>query len=206
MRLARLGALDTLSRDETGRAHRGGIIAYVRQLTAKPRTANTAPPEGQELLFTDTELVDVTIPDPSTAEQVTTDLDVLSTEVRGHVMDSYRPLLDHLGVTHADELLGLRSGSEVIVAGARVATQTPPMRSGKRTVFISLDDGTGVIDTAFFDEAQHMTASDLFTARTMLIHGRTRRTGERGISVHADEARDLHQVWSEWVRGRKHKA
>jgi error-prone DNA polymerase len=74
------------------------------------------------------------------------------------------------------------------------------MRSGKRTVIISLDDGTGVIDTAFFDEAQNQTGSGLFTARTIIIHGHTQRTGETGISVQTDEAYDLKQIWNDWMR------
>ncbi|WP_346728396.1 hypothetical protein [Microbacterium lacticum] len=159
MRLARIGALDGLTRDEHGRAHRGGIIAYVRQLTARTHKKTPAPQPDQIPLFGDEVLVDATIPDPSSEERIATDLDVLSTEVDGHVMDLYRPMLDDLGITRACDLLGLRSGTEVLVAGVRVATQTPPMRSGKRTVFISLDDGTGCIDTAFFEEAQQQAAS-----------------------------------------------
>ncbi|AXR73390.1 MULTISPECIES: OB-fold nucleic acid binding domain-containing protein [Auritidibacter] len=182
------------------RAHRGGNVANVRRLTAKPHTTGAEPPEGQAPLFTDAELVDATIPDPSAAEQVTANLHVLSAEVEGHIMDSYWPLLDHLVVTHAEELLGLRSGSEVVVAGVRVATQTPPMRSGQRTVFISLDDSTGIIDVVFFDEAQGKARSGLFTANMMSIHGHTRRTGDLSISVQADEAHDLRSIWNDWVR------
>nr|WP_284711072.1 tRNA lysidine(34) synthetase TilS [Brevibacterium sp. XM4083] len=74
------------------------------------------------------------------------------------------------------------------------------MRSGRRTVFISLDDGTGCIDATFFEEAQQQAASRLFTARMMTIRGRTRRTGERGVSLQADEARDLKQIWQDWKR------
>ncbi|MGP5390272.1 DNA polymerase III subunit alpha [Glutamicibacter arilaitensis] len=203
MRLARIGALDSLTSDEHGRAHRGGIIAYVRQLTARTHKKPLVPQPDQVPLFGDEVLVDATIPDPSAEERIATDLDVLSTEVDGHVMDLYRPMLDDLGITRACDLLDLRSGTEVLVAGVRVATQTPPMRSGKRTVFISLDDGTGCIDTAFFEEAQQQAASGLFTARTMTIRGRTRRTGERGVSVQAEEAYDLSQAWQDWRRARR---
>lgn len=202
MRLARIGALDSLTSDEHGRAHRGGIIAYVRQLTARTHKKPLVPQPDQVPLFGDEVLVDATIPDPSAEERIATDLDVLSTEVDGHVMDLYRPMLDDLGITRACDLLDLRSGTEVLVAGVRVATQTPPMRSGKRTVFISLDDGTGCIDTAFFEEAQQQAASGLFTARMMTIRGRTRRTGERGISIQAEEALDLKQIWHDWKSAR----
>lgn len=200
MRLARIGAFDSLAVGHDGQPHRGGIIAYVRHLTARPRKPTAAPSPGQALLFEDDLLIDMNIPDPSAEERIATELDILSTEVDGHVLELYRPMLDDLGVTPAEELLSLRSGTEVVVAGVRVATQTPPMRSGKRTVFISVDDGTGCVDATFFTEAQQQTGSALFTTRMLLIRGRTRRTGQRGMSLQAEEARDLKQTWLEWQR------
>ena len=80
----------------------------------------------------------------------------MAVDVSDHLMASHRPLLDRLGVTTADKLLGLRNGTEVLVAGVRVATQTPPMRGGRRVVFISIDDGTGCVDSVFFHEAQEL--------------------------------------------------
>ena len=47
-----------------------------------------------------------------------------------------------LGVTRAPDLLRCRSQAEVLVAGVKVATQTPPIRSGRRVVFVTLDDAT----------------------------------------------------------------
>ena len=109
-------------------------------------------------------------------------------------------MLNDLGVVRASELVGLRSNTEVLVAGVRVATQTPPMRSGKRVVFISLDDGTGCADATFFDEAQRRCSSLLFQNRLLLISGKTRRTGVRGVSVLAENAWDLRQLWLEWEK------
>jgi len=106
-------------------------------------------------------------------------------------MSSHRPLLDRLGVATADKLLGLRNGTEVLVAGVRVATQTPPMRGGRRVVFISIDDGTGCVDSVFFHEAQELAGPLLFGTRLLLIRGNTRRTGPRGISISASMAWDL---------------
>jgi error-prone DNA polymerase len=103
-------------------------------------------------------------------------------------------MLDRLGVTTADKLLGLRNGTEVLVAGVRVATQTPPMRGGRRVVFISIDDGTGCIDSVFFHEAQEKAGLLLFGTRMLLIRGTTRRTGPRGISISASMAWDLSQT------------
>ena len=121
-----------------------------------------------------------------------------------HLIEAYRPLLDDMGVTPANQLLALRSKTEVLVAGVRIATQTPPMRSGKRVVFISLDDGSGCADATFFEEAQQATGSLLFGTKLMVIRGRTRRTGERGISIEAIQAWDLKQLWAEFC-ARRHE-
>jgi error-prone DNA polymerase len=107
-------------------------------------------------------------------------------------------MLDALGVTPADQLLTLHNKTEVLVAGIRIATQTPPMPSGKRVVFISIEDGHGIADATFFDEAQEATGPALFNTRMLIIQGRTRRTGTRGISVEATRAWDLRNEWERW--------
>ena len=78
------------------------------------------------------------------------------------------------------------------MAGVRVATQTPPLRSGQRVVFLSLDDGT---DCAFFPDSQDAAGPLLFGARPMVVRGHTRRTGQRGLSIQADQAWDLKALW-----------
>ncbi len=65
------------------------------------------------------------------------------------------------------------------------------MRSGRRVVFISLDDGSGAVDCTFFDEAQAASGEVLFAPTLLLVHGHTRRTGPRGIGIQAVRAWDL---------------
>ncbi|CAD6015791.1 DNA polymerase III alpha subunit (plasmid) [Agreia sp. COWG] len=188
--LASVGALDSLS----GGAGRGDVIAYARQLTAR-RKPKAGENENQlELDAVDD--VSVGHADPTAQERIGTELDILSTELNEHLIEGYRPLLDSLGVINAADLVSLPNKTEVIVAGVRVATQTPPMKSGKRVVFISLDDGTGCSDATFFDEAQQRSGPLLFGTRLLLIRGRTRRTGARGVSLQAEEAFDLKQAWA----------
>ena len=203
-RLAAVGALDSLARHESryelpqrGIPNRGDVIARVRALTASRRPLHDT---DNQLNFT----LDHAhlIPRGSAAmtvnEQVAIEMSVLGLDASGHIIEKYRPLLDHLGVTPANKLLEQFNRTEVLVAGVRVATQTPPMRSGKRVVFVTLDDGTGCSDATFFDEAQSATGSHLFRSKLMLIRGRTRRTGERGISIEANRAWDLRELWEQY--------
>lgn len=197
-RLAGIGAFDALSTAETTASTRGSIIAYVRQLTGKARKPLQLHDQNQLMLLSDEALMDINVPDPTTEERTSTELDTLAAEISTHVIDAYQPLLDHLGVTPAGDLLNVRNNSEVLVAGIRIATQTPPMRSGKRTVFISLEDATGCADTTFFEEAQQQAGPLLFGTKLMIIKGRTRRTGHNGISIDAEDAWDLKTAWREW--------
>ena len=77
------------------------------------------------------------------------------------------------------------------MAGMKVATQTPPMRSGRRVVFLTVDDGTGPADATFFEDAQDPYADTVFHDWLLLVRGQVRRTGRRGVSIRATGAWDL---------------
>jgi error-prone DNA polymerase len=203
-RLALVGALDTLAAHESqenihlrGTPTRGDILARVRQLTALKRPVHD-PSAQLDFDIDHSHLIPRGNAEFSVTERIQAELSVLDLDVSGHILERYRPLLDELGVTPACELLNQWNRTEVLVAGVRVATQTPPMRSGKRVVFISLDDGTGCSDATFFEEAQNATGPLLFGTKLMVIRGKTRRTGERGISIEADRAWDLRELWAQY--------
>ncbi len=195
-RLAQLGAFDSLHKDSGGKANRADLVQHLQALQSSSGRKPADVIEGQ-LAFAlgDVELRNLApeLPEPSMVENVRAELDLMAVDVSQHLMDSHRPLLDKLGVTTADKLLGLRNGTEVLVAGVRIATQTPPMRGGRRVVFISIDDGTGCVDSVFFHEAQEESGPLLFGTRMLLIRGTTRRTGPKGISLSANKAWDLSQ-------------
>jgi error-prone DNA polymerase len=80
----------------------------------------------------------------------------------------------------------------------KVATQTPPIRSGRRVVFLSVEDSTGPVDLTFFEDAQGPYAHTVFHSWLLLAAGEVRRTGRRGISVRATGCwalPELHRVW-----------
>ncbi|MEX5295719.1 DNA polymerase III subunit alpha [Kocuria sp. CPCC 205268] len=194
-RLAAVGAFDGLLRRSGGAASRADLVHALRTRADSTRSARPAGQvEGQLALpLGDLELRDLPAerPEPTLEEKVRTELDLLAVDVSAHLLESWAPLLRELGVTPAERLLELRNRSEVLVAGVRVSTMTPPLRSGRRVVFVSLDDGTGTVDCAFFPDAQDRSGQHLFGTRMLLVRGRTRRTGPRGISLSAVQAWDL---------------
>jgi error-prone DNA polymerase len=108
-----------------------------------------------------------------------------------HLVSFYEPLLHDLGVTRAGDLRRRRQGEWVMVAGVKVASQTPAVRSGQRIIFVSLDDATGPIEVTVFPSVQHKTARTVFHASAMAVWGTLRRTGKEGLSVIAEDVWDL---------------
>ncbi|MFN8076322.1 MAG: PHP domain-containing protein [Kineosporiaceae bacterium] len=145
------------------------------------------------------------LPEMTGAERVRAELDILGLDVSSHVLDFYRPVLDALGITWAKDLLTRRSRAELLVAGVKVATQTPPVRSGRRVVFLTLDDSTGPLDATFFEDVQGPYAATVFHSWLLVVRGVLRRTGPRGVSLRATGAWELPLLWDAWsqagVRG-----
>jgi error-prone DNA polymerase len=132
---------------------------------------------------------------------VRAELEVLGLDASRHVVEFYRPFLAALGAVPAGELLGCRSGAEVLVGGVKVATQTPPIRSGRRVVFVTLDDGTGCADSTFFEDVQGPYAATVFHSWLLVVRGVMRRTGPRGVSMRATGAWELPALHEAWETG-----
>jgi len=195
--LARVGALDAFIDYDRGRRHE--LLAHIQSLrgTAVAITA-------EQLAFE----VELPVPDHGGARfaavtslelrgRTQSDLEVrdLGLAVAAHRMARFYPLFAELGVTPASELGDLPGGTEVLIAGVRRATNTPPMRGGRRVVFVSLDDGTGpVSNVVFFHDAQQRVGGQVFATNYMLVRGRTRRSGAKGVSVTGENLWDLFDV------------
>jgi error-prone DNA polymerase len=104
-------------------------------------------------------------------------------------------------VTRSRDLLQRRSRADLFVAGVKVATQTPPIRSGRRVVFLTLDDATGPVDATFFEDVQGPYAATVFHSWLLVVRGVLRRTGPRGVSLRATGAWELPVLWDAWTSG-----
>jgi error-prone DNA polymerase len=138
----------------------------------------------------------------TTPERMRAELEILGLDVSQHAIAAYDPFLDALGVTRSRDLLRRRSRADLLVAGVKVATQTPPIKSGRRVVFLTLDDGTGPVDATFFEDAQGPYAATVFSSWLLLVRGELRRTGRRGVSLRATGAWELPALHDLWQRGR----
>ncbi|MGW3150272.1 DNA polymerase III subunit alpha [Streptomyces sp. NPDC001177] len=172
-RLAQVGALDAFG------ANRRDLQLHLTELHRGARGAGG----GQLPLAGGRKTAPAGLPDLTSAEKLSAELGVLSMDASRNLMDDHREFLTELGVVSARRLREVAHGETVLVAGAKAATQTPPIRSGKRVIFTTLDDGTGLVDLAFFDDSHDACAHTVFHSWLLLVRGVVQRRGPRSLSV-----------------------
>ncbi|WP_037670362.1 DNA polymerase III subunit alpha [Streptomyces griseus] len=190
-RLAQVGALDAFG------ANRRDLQLHLTELHRGARGAGG----GQLPLAGGRKTAPAGLPDLTSAERLSAELGVLSMDASRNLMDDHRGFLDELGVVSARRLREARHGETVLVAGAKAATQTPPIRSGKRVIFTTLDDGTGLVDLAFFDDSHDACAHTVFHSWLLLVRGVVQRRGPRSLSVVGSAAWNLAELVELRVEG-----
>ncbi|NGN69693.1 DNA polymerase III subunit alpha [Streptomyces sp. A7024] len=192
-RLAQVGALDRFG------SNRRDLLLHIAELHRGQRRA----PQGQLALGAADdsgaadEVAPAHLPDLNDAERLGAELGVLGMDTSRHLMSDHRVLLQELGVVSAKRLKEARHGQVVLVAGAKGATQTPPIRSGKRVIFTTLDDTTGLVDCAFFEDSHDACAHTVFHSWLLLVRGVVQRRGEgsgKALSVVGAAAWDLTEL------------
>ncbi|MGW8065716.1 DNA polymerase III subunit alpha [Streptomyces ziwulingensis] len=172
-RLAQVGALDAFG------ANRRDLHLHLTELHRGARGGR-----GDQLpLSGGRRTASAGLPDLTSAEKLSAELGVLSMDASRNLMDDHRTFLNELGVVPAKRLREVGHGETVLVAGAKAATQTPPVRSGRRVIFSTLDDGTGLVDLAFFDDSHDACAHTVFHSWLLLVRGVVQRRGPRSYSV-----------------------
>ena len=138
------------------------------------------------------------LPDLTSSERVRHEVDLTGMDISHHMMEFYGEFLNHIGAIRSSDLIHQRSGASVFVAGVKVALQTPPIRSGRRVMFLSLDDGYGCNDLTFFQDVQESCEGLIREHQLFLVQGNIRRTGPRGISLRATSAWELGESYEKW--------
>ncbi|CAL9400249.1 Error-prone DNA polymerase [Streptomyces sp. enrichment culture] len=190
-RLAQVGALDSFG------ANRRDLLLHLSELHGAQRAAGArggGPRSTQLPLDGGRSTAAVGLPDLTDAERLSAELGVLGMDASRHLMGDHRAFLAELGVVPADRLREVGHGRTVLVAGAKAATQTPPIRSGRRVIFSTLDDGTGLVDLAFFDDSHEACAHTVFHSFLLLVRGVVQRRGPQSLSVVASAAWNLAEL------------
>ncbi len=199
-KLILVGAFDEIHRAGQGEINRRDLLLHLSDLHRSP-----VPSLGGSQLslgFTPPALISSGLPDLDASEKVRHEVNHLGMDVSHHLLEFYADFLNEIGAVRSTDLLAQRSGASVLVAGVKVARQSPPVRSGKRVIFLTIDDGYGCNDATFFDDAQRAYADVLFSSWLFLVRGEVRRTGPRGVSLRATGAWDLRVAYEKHLLSR----
>jgi len=186
------GGFDSLHVD----VNRRDLLLHFSDLQKSPSAAVSG--AQMNLGFDPPALISSGLPAMTASESVKYEIDRLGIDMSRHMIEFYGEFLNAIGAVRSSDLLKQRSQSSVLVAGIKVAMQTPPVRSGKRVIFLTLDDGYGCSDSTFFTDVQSEYANVLYSTSLLLVRGVTRRTGARGISIRATGAWDLRAAYESW--------
>jgi DNA polymerase III alpha subunit len=107
----------------------------------------------------------------------------MSVFCRTHPLAVLRPVLNTQGIVTAQKLRSLSSGRRVRVSGLLVIAHTPPTKSGKRVIFLTLDDETGLWDAVVFSKAQEDYARVIYTSELLTLEGKLQRRGNYGLAI-----------------------
>ncbi len=106
----------------------------------------------------------------------------MTVSCREHPLTPIRPILREHGCVTARDLRSISSGRRVRVTGLLVIVHTPPVRSGKRVMFITMEDETGLLDVVLFPNVQTNWARAVLTSQVLTIEGKLLRQGKNGVS------------------------
>jgi len=117
---------------------------------------------------------------------------ILGVGVSGHWMTLFRQNLLAQGYIYADELHAYPDGVTITVAGLLVRPHRPPTKSGKTTVFFTVEDETGFAECTMFESVYHETGAILFTpyGRLIGVQGTVQRRGGSSVQL------VVKRVWS----------
>ncbi|HEX5640881.1 MAG TPA: OB-fold nucleic acid binding domain-containing protein, partial [Thermoleophilia bacterium] len=197
--LARLGAFDALG------VRREELVAQVPLLYAGARPAGRAAPGGrtsappaadagldQPRLALDEQLGPLAfLPDWSARRRVGVELELLGLNVSAHPLRFVRDEVEALRVTPMGRLPEVRHGSRVRVAGVLERAQMPWIRSGHRTMFLTLEDETELGQVVVFNDVYLKYGRVLKDAVYLLVDGELQNDEEHGLAVVAHRITDL---------------
>jgi error-prone DNA polymerase len=194
--LVDVGAFDELEKLNNSKTSRRDLYLHLENLQKLTKSEVGI---GQTVLNLGTnQIKTLNLPELTLEEQIQNELMNLGAEVTQHLLFAYTDFLMAIGAKNSSELIKERSGSSVLVAGVKVSLQTPPIRTRKRVMFLTLDDGNGCNDLTFFEDAQKNYAHVIRNSSLILARGIIRKTGPRGLSIRATAAWDLKEQFQKW--------
>ncbi len=107
----------------------------------------------------------------------------MSVFCRFHPLAVLRPTLAAQGLVTAGSLRDTPTGTTIQAAGLTIIVHAPPTRSGRRVMFVTLEDETGLMDAVVFEDLQERAAGTIMTSQVLAFEGTLQREGFAGRSI-----------------------
>ncbi|MGC8604467.1 MAG: OB-fold nucleic acid binding domain-containing protein [Desulfomonilaceae bacterium] len=117
------------------------------------------------------------------AEKTLREVMSMSVYCHAHPLVSLRNLLRKQKVVTSRDLHLMPNGSTVRVSGLVIIVHTPPTKSGKRVMFLTLEDEMGLFEVVVFPRVQNRFAKLILTSQVLTLEGKLQRQGVKGISI-----------------------
>ena len=121
--------------------------------------------------------------DKNCAEKTLREAMSMSIFCHAHPLTSLRNILRKQKVVRSSDLRRTSSGATVRVSGMLILVHTPPTKSGKRVMFMTLEDEAGLFEVVVFAKAQDRFARIILTSEVLSLEGRLQRQGPTGLAI-----------------------
>ena len=134
------------------------------------------------------------LPDWPAQRRVSIELELLGLNVTAHPLRFVRDQVKALGVTPVARLPQVPHGRRVRLAGVLERAQMPWIRSGHRTMFLTIEDETELGQVVVFNDVYLKYGRVLKSAVYLLVEGELQNDEEHGLAVVAHRIMDLTEV------------
>ncbi|MBE0479199.1 hypothetical protein IBX65_08835, partial [Candidatus Aerophobetes bacterium] len=133
------------------------------------------------------------LPSRSLHEKIALEMSILGFSLSAHPITLFRNVFEEHERVKSSELAHFCEHEKVKVAGVKVILHTPPTKSGKRVIFVTMEDEDGLIDTVIFPAVQESYAKVIYEADFLLLEGHIKKYG-RATSIVVEKAYDLQEM------------
>ena len=134
------------------------------------------------------------LPSWSAQRRVSVELELLGLTVSAHPLHFVHDQVTALGITPLARLAEIPHGRRVRLAGVLERAQMPWIRSGHRTLFLTLEDETELGQVVVFNDVYLKYGGVLKDALYFYVEGELQNNAEHGLAVVAHRIMDLTKV------------
>jgi len=120
----------------------------------------------------------IELPEAPEGEEIVFDYATTGLTLRRHPLALLRPMLAKRGLRSAAQMRRARDGTLVSYCGIVTLRQQPDTANG--TVFVSLEDETGVVQVIVWRSLRELQRKELLQSRLLAVHGTWQRQGQVG--------------------------